>query len=73
MASIDGKYRTSNPSVDGRSMLMGVGFLENQYFIFIGHSIILLVLATAQKNRTLKSYLFRGTRYKLEYEICAQN
>ena len=33
----------------------------------------LLALASAQKNRTLKSYLFRGTRYTLVYEICAQN
>ena len=32
----------------------------------------LLALASAQKNRTLKSYLFRGTRYTLVYEICAQ-
>ena len=31
------------------------------------------VQATAQKNRILKSYLFRGTRYSLTYEICTQN
>ena len=32
-----------------------------------------LMHATAQKNRKLKSYLFRGTRYTLAYEIFAQN
>ena len=29
--------------------------------------------ATAQKNRILNYYLFRGSRYTRVYEICAQS
>ena len=48
-----------------------MGFSINSFLLI--PSKLSLEIERAQQNRLLKFYLFRGTRYTLAYEICAQN